>query len=139
MEADFLTTLSFLTIAKKNKDKAMKLVIAKIISMSEDSMSGIKRSRRESMVWIANNPKAIATNKIFLSFTLWYAINDKTQRMAANIPLANSNISAISPLSKASGLSSNAYACGKFGLINITRMHENKAITHFRFMSQLDL
>ena len=70
MDADFLTTLSFLTIAKKNKDKAMKLVIAKIISMSEDSMSGIKRSRRESMVWIANNPKAIATNKIFLSFTL---------------------------------------------------------------------
>lgn len=70
MDADFLTTLSFLTIAKKNKDKAMKLVIAKIISKSEDSMSGIKRSRRESMVWTANNPKAIATNKIFLSFTL---------------------------------------------------------------------
>lgn len=70
MYADFLTTLSFLTIAKKNKDKAMKLVIAKIISKSEDSMSGIKKSSREIIIWTANNPKAIATNKIFLSFTL---------------------------------------------------------------------
>lgn len=50
MDADFLTTLSFLTIAKKNRDKAMKLVIANISSKSDDSMSGIKRSSRESIV-----------------------------------------------------------------------------------------
>ena len=67
MDADFLTTLSFLTIAKKNRDKAMKLVIANISSKSDDSMSGIKRSSREIIVWTANNPKAIATNKIFLT------------------------------------------------------------------------
>ena len=80
-------------------------MIAKIISIIEDSTSGINRSIFDTMVRIANNPKAIETNKILFSFIFLYTTRDKPQSKAAKIPLPKSNNSAISPLSKASGVS----------------------------------
>ena len=85
-------------------------MIAKIISIIEDSTSGINRSMCDTIVPIAINPKAIETYKILFSFIFLYAIRDKAQSKAANIPLPKSNISAISPLSKDSGVSVNASA-----------------------------
>ena len=89
---------------------ATKLIIANAISTIEDSTSGIKRSVCDTIVPIAIKPKAIETYKILLSFIFLYADKDKAQSKAANIPLPNSNISAISPLSKESGVSVNASA-----------------------------
>lgn len=80
-------------------------MIASVISKKDDSISGIKRSNRDTTVLSPNSPKAIETNKIFLILMFLYAIRDNPNNKNENIPLPKSNISAISPRSRESGTS----------------------------------
>ena len=61
-----VATFPFLTMAIKNNPRAAKPMIANVNSIKDDSISGIKRSRFDTMVLIANKANAIETNNIRL-------------------------------------------------------------------------
>ena len=52
-----------LTIAKKNREREVKLITAKTNSKIEDSISGRKRSNLDPIVRIANNANAAETKR----------------------------------------------------------------------------
>jgi len=91
----FDLTLSRLTIAIKKSANAAKVKIANTRSSIDDSIVTPNASSFEIITFTENMPKAIDTKRSRFVFRFLYAYRDKVQRIPANIPLPNTNRSAM--------------------------------------------
>jgi hypothetical protein len=87
----FDINLSRLTIAIKKSANAAKVKIANTRSNIDDSIVTPNTSSLEIITFTENIPKAIDTKRRRFVFRFLYAFKDKAKRIAANIPVPNSN------------------------------------------------